>query len=614
MSSGGVILDPITADGKVAVDSRPAREFGSVSAFGIPKFALERKLREYKFSDSLLQILFRDESTGGSYSTSPPFVLNTQSGTISSQGVILTTKQPHRHPIGKGLIIKAFAKFGNVGVSGNIRAFGLYNSNEGFFLRLNGTAFEFVTRKGGVDTAIDSSTWDVPVTLNTNNNLFYIQSEGTGVGDFEIWFNEQLVHRVNNLGNIANTVMNSVDLPFRVENVNSTNTSDVSLDLDGVSVSIEGEESVIINDGESDISINSARRLNVQSGFSYLMSQDMDEALDTTNLWLPTVVGSATWNQPVNTYTLELANTTGATDSVTLTSRLNNLRQGTGEFSVFEAGLKFGVNNPTNHRKEWGYLDQSGLNGVFYRLDGGVFQFVTVKGGVEAVTSINQAKPNTNFHNFRIEHLGSGKITGFIINEAGRIIDFSPAAQSLVGSNEKKPFFRAYNTAATASTPDDMEVHWVRLLDLSGSSISIRGRDDDNVFRDAAVSKAGRLLVSQEATPPSDINTVEDSTMSGTVERADLIPNGQTWVFKGFSGGVEASNSGTVVSLFIDPLGTGIEANYELISRIYVNGISRERSLNRAVLGDGTLEIVLQRRHFGGGTYLTTGEYAADIL
>ena len=80
------------------------------------------------------------------------------------------------------------------------------------------------------------------------------------------------------------------------------------------------------------------------------------------------------------------------------------------------------------------------------------------------------------------------------------------------------------------------------------------------------------------------------------------------------SGGTETSNSGAVISLFVDPLGTGIEANYELIDRIYVNGTSGERNLSSSVTGDGIKEVVIQRRQFGGGSYLTTATYAADIL
>jgi hypothetical protein len=612
--TAAVIASPITPDGKVPVDSRPAREFGAVSAFGLPKFVFEKKIRGYKFSDSLLQILFKNESTGGSFTTGKPFSLITNSGAIASQGVQLTTKQPHRHPIGKGLIFKVFAQFGDTGTVGNIRCFGLYDDNNGFFVRLNGTTLEFVTRKATVDEVIDASTWDAPTTINDKKNLWYVQSEGSGVGDFEIWFNEQLVHRVNNLGVVSTNVTEAVDLPFRVENENTSNTTDVSLTLDGVEVAVEGEEAVVVTDGQNNISINSARRLNVQAGFSYLMSQDMDQPLDLVNLWQETLVGGASSAQPVNTYTLELTVGTGATDSVTIGSRVNNLRQGTGEFAVFEAGLKFGVNNPANHVKEWGYKDASGGNGVYYRLEGGVFKFVTLKGGAETVTDLSQAKPNTNFHNFRIEHLGSGKITGFIINEAGKIIDFSAAAQSLVGSGEKKPFFSSYNTAAPASTPDNMEVHWVRLLDLAGTSVSIRGRDDDSVFRDAAVTATGRLLVSQDAVPPSDVNVIQDNSMSGTADFATLVPNGEMWIVKGVAGGTEQSNSGAVISLFTDPSGLGVEANYTLIRRLYVNGSSDDDVLNIQIVGDGTLEIVIQRRQFGGGSYLTTAAFAADIL
>jgi hypothetical protein len=608
MTGIGRIVSPITTDGKVPVDSRPAREFGAVSSYGLPKVALERILRQYKFTDALLQIGFAANNTGnGTTTTSPPFVVDVTSGTTVSTTNTITTKQNHVHPVGKGLIIKAFTQYDNIAATGNRRCFGLYDDNDGFFIELSEGTLKFVTRKGGVDTSIEASTWDTPVTPNTANNLWYIQSEGAGVGDFEIWYNEQLVHRVVNLGNVTSPVINKTDLPFRLENTNTTNTTDVNLKCDGVSIATEGEEGVVVTDGTREILLNSSRRLLVQGAGSPLMGEKFDEPIDTINRWLPTIVGGATWTQPGNDYTLYLDTTTTNGDSVELLFRENNLEETTGGFAEFEVGAKFGGNLQAGNIREWGYIDNAGLNGVYFRVNGTTLEFVNLKGGVELVTSLASNIPNLNFHLYKIEHLGAGKISGYIDNV--QVVDFSPAAASQVGSAEKKPFIKMYNNAALAGVPSSSEFHWIRLLDQSGTRTTIVGIDDNNIFRQVRVNTSGRLLVSQEPpTPPAattPIKVTAKSIMSGTVDTLYTITNGTILTIQRLSAGAQSSNSGHVIELFEDPNGDLSVLN--IIDDIYVNGSSDQKDLLGDFTGDGIRRILLRRRAFGGGNNDVTG-------
>jgi hypothetical protein len=606
--TGSAIISPITDDGKIPVDSRPAREFGAVSSYGLPKVALERILRQYKFTDALLQISFAASNTGnGTTTTSPPFVVDVTSGTTASTTNTITTKLSHTHPVGKGLIIKAFTQYDNIAITGNRRCVGLYNDNDGFFIELSEGTLKFVTRKGGVDTFIEAATWNVPITPNTANNLWYIQSEGAGVGDFEIWYNEKLVHRVNNLGTISSPVINRTDLPLRLENTNSTNTTNVSLKCDGVSIATEGEEGVIVTDGTREILINSSRRLLTQGAGSPLMGEKFDKPLDTTNRWTTTVVGGATFTQPGNDYTLYLDTTTANGDSVEILFKENNLEETTGGFAEFEVGAKFGDTLQAGNVREWGYKDDAGLNGVYFRVNGTTLDFVNLKGGVELVTSLASDLPNLNFHLYKIEHLGAGKISGFI--DGRQVVDFSPAAASQVGSAEKKPFLKMYNTAALGGVPTSSEFHWIRLLDQSGTRTTIVGIDDNNIFRQVRVNTAGRLLVSQEPpTPPAATTPVvitAKSTMSGTVDTLYAITNGQTLTIQRMSSGAQSSNSGHIIELFDDPNGDLSVLN--IIDDIYVNGSSDQKDLLGDFVGDGTRRILLRRRAFGGGNNDVTG-------
>ncbi len=607
-SSNGGSVAGVTPENKLKVDSRPSREFGAVSAYGLPKFALERILKQYKFTDALLQISFISNNTGNGTSTIiDPFIVDLTSGTTTSTTNTITTKQNHIHPVGKGLIVKIFTQYDNIAVTGNRRCVGLYDDDNGFFIELSEGTLKFVTRKGGVDTSVEAATWDVPVTPNSANNLWYIQSEGAGVGDFQLWYNEQLVHRIINLGSVTSPVVNKTDLPLRVENTNTTNTIDVSLKCDGVSIATEGEESVVVTDGTREILLNSSRRLLTQGSGSPLMGEKFDQPLDVVNRWEPTIIGGATWTQPANTYTLFLDTTTANGDSVELLFRESNLEEPTDGFAEFEIGAKFGNNLQAGNIREWGYIDNAGLNGVYFRVNGSALEFVNLKGGVELVTSLASDLPNLNFHLYKIEHLGAGKISGFI--DGRQVVDFSPAAASQVGSAEKKPFIKMYNNAALASTPSSSEFHWVRLLDQSGTRTTIVGIDDNNIFRQVRVNTSGRLLVSQEPpTPPAattPVRVVEKGTMSGTQDNFYTITSGKVLTIQRLSAGAETSNSGHIIELYEDPTGTGTPLNP--LEDIYVNGSSNQKDLIGDLTGDGIRRVLLRRKSFGGGSNEVTG-------
>ena len=606
--SGSVIVSPITSDGRIPTQTLSSNESAQVSAYDIPKVTLESVQQAFKYTDVILQINFNETIVGsGSSSTSSPGVLTVNSGAAITSGVKYTAKSNIVQSVNEGLLFRNPILFADPGVVGNVREIGLYNeiTQNGWLLRLNGISLEFVVINNGVETInVDSVNFDVPFSLDTNLHLYEIQTKSAASGDFDIFIDKSLRHSIKNLGSSASLFSSEVDLPVYIRNENTTNNTDVRLDIATTSILNEGEDVVVVSDGLNKISINSANRLDVQSGFSYLMAAEFDVPIDTLNSWNVTTVGAGSFSQPINTYTILLSNTTGATDSILVKSKLLNLKSGAGEYSTFEAGMSFGANNPANHIKEWGYLDAANLNGCFFRLEGGVFKFVTVKGGVESVTSIAQSKPNDDFHNFRIEHLGAGKITGSIVGEA-EVVDFSPAAQSLVGASEKQPFLRAYNVGVTASTPDDMECHWIRLLDNSGAGIAIQGRDDNGVFRDVAVNSSRRLLVSQEAVVPgpgeTGISDVQFDSVATITDNFVQVPLGKVVNINSLAAGSESGNGGSKVELYEAPNGdvTGIV----FIAVLFVDASNGQVDLSyNTTAGDGTRAILLRRERFGGGS------------
>ena len=611
------IVSPLSDSGKIPVESTAAKGFGAVDAFGLPKVSNERLLTDLQFSESIIQINF-DITIASLGSISFPgtqgFLLSSGAGSLSS--IVIQSKQSTKQPTLEGLISRWPIAFVTPEIVGNIRSFGLNDGVDGWMIRLNGTVLEFVQLNGGVETVTPASSWDIPVTVDTNIHLWTIQSKATAAGDYDIWYNEDnLVHTIRSLGNINQPQSGKVNLPVRYENINTTAGTDETMFAPSMTVSAEGQQAVRVTDGQRNVNLNAASRLNVQSSFAYLMDVEFDKPLDTVNIWNVTNSGSASFSQPANTYTLFLSNTTGATDNILIKSKLLNLTSGAGEFTTFEVGMKFGGNNPENHVKEWGYLDSSNLNGTFFRLEGGVFKFVTVKAGVETVTSIDRSKPNANFHNFRIEHLGAGKITGSIINE-GEVVDFSPAAVSQVGSSEKQPFVRSYNTAVTATTPDDMECHWIRLLDSSGTALTIRGRDDSGVFHDVAVNAARRLLVSSEPIAPAPGQTAISDTQFDPVGAVDdnftIIPLGKVVNVNNLAAGSEQGNGGSKIEVFEAPNGTTVGLIF--IAVLFVDASNGQVNLNHdTAAGDGTSAILLRRERFGGGAVEIFGTWTGTF-
>jgi len=340
--------------------------------------------------------------------------------------------------------------------------------------------------------------------------------------------------------------------------------------------------------------------LKMQTFGSPLMDEGFfDDTIDTVNKWTESIVGAAT--QTVVEATLKLAVTTGATD---LAGEVFNqgVRETIGSFAHYFTGLSFGSNNPTNNIKEWGYADQAAQNGAFFRLNGGTLNFVTVLAGVETVTDIDSFKPNSNFHLYDIEQLGAGKILAHI--DGVVVINLVPAGGALVGNKLKRPFMTNRNTALTATTPSDFECHWLNILDLSGSRMTLVGRDEQGFLREVAVNQARRVLVSSEINNPDGSTPIVQtafSDMSGTVDTLFTITNGTILTIQRLTAGAEVdATSGSVIELFEDPNGDLSVLN--VIDVIFASGTTSQLDIGEDFTGDGTRRILLRRRRIGGGS------------
>lgn len=115
-------------------------------------------------------------------------------------------------------------RLGDFGAAGNIRRWGLYDDNDGFFFELNGTAFSVVTRRGGVDTAVPYSSCNGPATENFNpaTDLTKINQYNIFFGGLSCRFqvNGRVLHSIG-ANTISAPLTNVLTLPFRYESNNS---------------------------------------------------------------------------------------------------------------------------------------------------------------------------------------------------------------------------------------------------------------------------------------------------------------------------------------------------------------------------------------------------------
>ena len=418
-----------------------------------------------------------------------------------------------------------------------------------------------------------------------------------------ILYQQKLVHVFAFQGTSTAASMEDPDLPFHYRNENTTNNTDILLKNPCSVMMYEGNEAVQIKDVNDNVArFTEDARVRIQAFGTSLMSENFaDNIFDIVNRWTETIVGAA--SKTVVDSILNLSVTTGATDSINETYN-TALQETIGAISSFAIRYSFGTTLQANNVREWGYLDSGGNDGVFFRLNGTTFSIVFVKNGVETTADLSSVLPDDSFHTYVISQQG---VDEFIIT-----IDNLKVYQSegvvLVGNKVKRPFMQNYNNAALAGTPSDTRIAWINLLDSSGQSTVIVGKDQNGVPREAAFDQSGNLKTVAVVTAPPDTDPVTvtaKSSISGTVDTFYTITNAKTLTLQRVSGGAETSNSGHIIELFEDPTGTGTPLTP--IEDIYVNGSSGQKDLSNEYIGDGTRRILLRRRAFGGGSNEVTG-------
>lgn len=142
----------------------------------------------------------------------------------ASSAAQIRARQPHRAVGSMPLVFRARIRAGDTGVAGNVREWGVFDDQDGYMFRLNGSGLSCVIRRLGAETVIPAASFSVPFTLDTNAHRYAIQYVSGNVVAFVV----DGVQRHAASAQSENLVA-EVELPTTIRNENTTNTGAVSL-------------------------------------------------------------------------------------------------------------------------------------------------------------------------------------------------------------------------------------------------------------------------------------------------------------------------------------------------------------------------------------------------
>lgn len=149
-------------------------------------------------------------------------------GTTANSSASYTTTRIARFVPATTQVFRYLGTLSNTGTANNLRKWGIFDTDNGLWFELNGTAFNIVTRAGGVDTTIAQASWseDNSFVLDTNIHSFEIR---VSYRTADFYIDDVYVHDITLAGTAA-LAWQSLDLPAAFRNTNSAGqTANVSM-------------------------------------------------------------------------------------------------------------------------------------------------------------------------------------------------------------------------------------------------------------------------------------------------------------------------------------------------------------------------------------------------
>lgn len=200
-----------------------------LTPFGSMIAAEETRLFGANFEGAVLSSVFWITTLAGSGAVNLSGAVATLStGVIANSRALITGTKICRFLSGNTNKYQTGVRLPEAGTTNNVRRWGLFDTNNGMFFELNGTTFQVVTRKLGVDTAVASGSFNgragTTYVLDTNFHTYDMVYSGSSV---RFYIDRILIHTV--LGTTS-TWTGTYNLPVAFENVNSGGgTANVSL-------------------------------------------------------------------------------------------------------------------------------------------------------------------------------------------------------------------------------------------------------------------------------------------------------------------------------------------------------------------------------------------------
>lgn len=230
---GVLALQPFPAE---PFDAETA-SFGIVTQYGSAKSSDSQRLLGANFEGTALDTVnwSKTETLGGAVTLADVGYATLSSGTNAAGAVSISSVANAAYLSGSVNHLVVVLRLGDTGVAGNVRRWGVFDSQDGLFFELSGTTLRVVSRKNGVDTAVASGSF--------NGTLGMAHAPDTNFHVWEIMYTAAaatfLVDRraLHRLAAAATSFVAKTSLKTSYENTNAGATTNQTFDVSGVSVS-----------------------------------------------------------------------------------------------------------------------------------------------------------------------------------------------------------------------------------------------------------------------------------------------------------------------------------------------------------------------------------------
>lgn len=238
-----------------AVDTYGRVQIGPLSAFGDLRTVELLPFTGWTFNYNINTDLIKTTLTGSGTATTANSKGVIQTGAAASSSAKIETIRALRYNPGLGALVRVTAIF-TTGVANSTQIVGIGDDMDGFFFGFNGASFGVLRRQNGTDNWIPQTTWNVDqlngtgpsgmVLDPTKGNVYSIRYQWLGFGQISFYIENSstglpaLVHTINYSNANTDPSIFNPTLPIMAQVINTTNTSNISIQSSSAMGMIEG--------------------------------------------------------------------------------------------------------------------------------------------------------------------------------------------------------------------------------------------------------------------------------------------------------------------------------------------------------------------------------------